>query len=358
MTQIIGCGLLGNPNNFFIDHLAPLCAFFEFPIVTPFAENVFKYSRYYPDCKILVKNCSVRFLLENYTHVLYSSNPKPSFKDIIESEREKNPQEPIWQRPLKLIHHFHGCSDKGYHSNWISPNSHIKDLDLLLIYGKRFEKLLKDKKLYHLPKNIGYVGNYRYEYYLKHQNYLDNLVESEVFSQFDKKQQTLLYAPTWQDHENSSSFLEMQSIIIDQLPCDLNLIIKLHPNLLDQEPLVVRNLLEKSAKLSNVVILTRYPLIYPLIKKCDFYLSDHSSVSYDVLTFNKPMFFLNITTRPLTDKGAYIFKCGRVIEKKDFKEIYSIIRNEKSNYLSYQKKLYLEAFGTKFSVTKDLLKNL
>ena len=100
MTQINGCGLLGNPDNFFIDHLAPLCFFLEIPIITPFAENVFKYSRYYPDCKILVKNCSVRYLIENFTHVLYSSNPKPSFKELIQEEQKKNPDDLILEKAL------------------------------------------------------------------------------------------------------------------------------------------------------------------------------------------------------------------------------------------------------------------
>ena len=353
MSKPSACGLLETPYNFFIDHLAPLCSFLDIPILTSWPQTVFLYNRYYPDVKIKVKKWSVRYLLENYTSVLYSFLPEPSFRDLIKEERKRNPHDEIWQKDLKLIHHFHGCSDKGYHSDWILPNSHIKDVDHLLIYGKRFKKLLEDKKLLHLPKNIHYVGNYRYKYYKRHKEYLDALVQKEVFSQFEKKQKTILYAPTWADHESSSSFLEIYQTLFETLPKDYNLIVKLHPNMtlktLIYDPEPILKIIKQYKDGPNILIMPFYPLVYPLINSCDIYLGDHSSVGYDVLTFNKPMFFLNVNNREKEDKGALLFQCGTVIEKQEFSHLYKIIdENLLQDNALFQKPreaLYKEAFG-------------
>ena len=322
--------------------------------MTSFPQTPFLYKRYYPNVSIKVKNWSVRYLLENYTSVLYSFNPEPSFKDLIKRQREKNPDDPVWKKELKLIYHFHGCSDKGYHSPWIKPTSHIKDVDLLLIYGNRFKRLLEDKRLLHLPKEYQYTGNYRLAYYKKHKDYLDNLVQKEVFSQFEKKQKTLFYAPTWQDHENSSSFLDIYPTLFEKLPDSLNLIVKLHPNMTLKtniyDPAPVLKIIEKYKDKPNVLILPFYPLVYPLIEFSDIYLGDHSSVGYDVLAFNRPMFFLNVNQRKKEDKGALLFKAGVVIEKEEFLSLYSKIFDHlklgPNRFEATQNEIYQDAFGS------------
>ncbi|MCH9632562.1 MAG: hypothetical protein S4CHLAM6_09000 [Chlamydiae bacterium] len=347
------CGLLETPYNFFIDHLAPLCSFLNIPILTSWPQTIFLYRRYYPNVEIKVKNWSVRYLLENYTSVLYSFVPEPSFRDVIKEQRAKNPDDEIWKKDLKLIHHFHGCSDKGYHSNWIKPDGHIKDVDLLLIYGERFKNLLEDKDLLHLPNEYQFVGNYRYTYYKKHKEYLDNLVQKEVFSQFEKKQKTILYAPTWADHEKSSSFLDIYKTLFETLPDDFNLIVKLHPNMTLKTPIYdpspILKIIENYKDKLNVLILPFYPVVYPLINFCDIYLGDHSSVGYDVLAFNKPMFFLNVNKRKANDKGALLFKCGTVIEKEEFSCLYKIIVEnlplDTKLFQTSREQLYKDAFG-------------
>lgn len=350
MTQSSSCGLLETPYNFFIDHLAPLCFFLDIPILTSWPQTLFLFQRYYPNVNIKVKNWSVRYLLENFTSVLYSFVPEPRFRQLIEREQTQDPENEIWQRPLKLIHHFHGCSDKGYHSDWIKPDSHLQDLDLLLIYGKRFEVLLKDKQLFHLPKNVLQTGNYRLLYYQKHKLYLDGLVQKEIFSKFKKKKTTLLYAPTWADHENSSSFLKIYTALFEKLPEHYNLIVKLHPNMTlrteKYDPSCVLQIIEKYKNRPNVLILPFYPLIYPLLNFCDIYLGDHSSVGYDMLYFNKPMFFLNVTKRNKKDPGAQLFQAGHVIEEENFSNLYQIIAHDPNTfYQEKQKEIYEFAFG-------------
>ncbi len=359
MTRLSSCGLLETPYNFFIDHLAPLCFFLDIPILTSWPQTLFLFKRYYPNVNIQIKNWSVRYLLENFTSVLYSFVPEPRFRKLIETEQAHDPDNELWKRPLKLIHHFHGCSDKGYHSDWIKPDSHLQDLDLLLIYGKRFEALLKDKNLYHLPKSILSTGNYRLLYYQKHQTYLNQIVQKEIFSIFKKKQPTLLYAPTWADHENSSSFLKIFPTLFEKLPPSLNLIVKLHPNMTlktaKYDPALVVGIIQKYKNLPNVLILPFYPLIYPLLNFCDLYLGDHSSVGYDMLHFEKPMFFLNVTGRNKEDKGALLFQAGHLINEKDFPHLYEIISTyQKNSYKEKQKEIYEFAFGQNKKIESNI----
>src|SRR5438105_1920604 len=49
---------------------------------------------------------------------------------------------------------------------------------------------------------------------------------------------------------------------------------------------------EKTSK-HNLLFITDFPLIYPLLAKTDIYLGDVSSIGYDFLFFQKPMFFFN-----------------------------------------------------------------
>lgn len=56
-------------------------------------------------------------------------------------------------------------------------------------------------------------------------------------------------------------------------------------------------------------------------------------------------FFLNINQRFHNDQGAYIFKCGRVIEKEEFSNLFDIFKEDSTSYTSHQIQLYEEAFG-------------
>ena len=79
--------------------------------------------------------------------------------------------------------------------------------------------------------------------------------------------------------------------------------------------------LQKLTELNDTLVLPFYPLIYPLLNRCDLYLGDHSSVGYDVLPFEKPMVFLNPTSRSLSDKSTLLFQCGQTLSLKDFEKL-------------------------------------
>src|SRR5690606_19131652 len=126
-----------------------------------------------------------------------------------------------------LIYHLHGCSDK----HWFRSEGHLLDVDEVLLYGQRMVDLFKEMNLLDRIQSHTLVGNYRYAYYLEHKSFYDQLVEKEIFSKFKRKQFTLLYAPTWMDAQKGCSIFKAYKDIIEQLPSNMNLLIKLHPHL-------------------------------------------------------------------------------------------------------------------------------
>lgn len=359
------CGILETPDNFFVDHLAPLCSLLEIPIISSKLRCKLLYQNYYPDVDFILKKWSIPYLVENFSNVLYSFVPEPSFRTMLNEEQKKNPENPLWSKPIRFIYHFHGCSDKGYHSQWIDPKGHFKDVDLLLLYGERMQKILEEKKLHQKPKESVCIGNYRYIYYQKHKSFFDQKVEADIFSRFKKDRPILFYAPTWEDAENSCSFFQIPKKTFIELSKQFNVLIKLHPNMTlktkTHDPKKTLEKIQDYKEISNLLILPFYPLIYPLIERSSLYLGDYSSVGYDVLAFNKPMFFLNSNNRSLKDQGAHLFRCGHSIELKDFPNLSKILLshlNKKTNaHLSIQKKTYEYAFGKDFSY-EELKKRL
>ncbi len=340
---MFGCGLLETPKNFFVDHLAPLCSFLDFPILSSRAETIFFYRNYYPETRFLLKNWHVKYLVENFSAVLYSFNPHPTFREIIAKENfiSHGPEK------TKFLHHFHGCSDKGYHSPWIRPDGHFKEIDLLFIYGKRTEDLLRDKNLLSLPGYFLHTGNYRKVYYEKHRHFYDALVEKEIFSRFARKQKTILYAPTWNDPENSSSVFSVLEPLLVHLPDSVNLIVKLHPRMQENESIVT--LLRPHQKKKNLLFLPFYPLLYPLLSRIDLYLGDYSSVGYDALSFDIPLYFLNHNERELSDRGAFLFRTGLTMPPSLFSNpypfVFDTIQENRDTYRNIRRETYRYAFG-------------
>ncbi len=160
----------------------------------------------------------------------------------------------------------------------------------------------------------------------------------------------MLYAPTWQDYEKSSSFMDAIEPLIETLPTNHNLIVKLHPNLLLQEELKMDRILQKYEDLKNVLFLTEFPAIYPLLNLSDVYIGDMSSIGYDFLEFNRPMFFLNQHSRnPQVDHGLYLFRCGMEIHPDQYSDIHGVIDRyfqfELRDFSSIRNEVKTYAFG-------------
>jgi CDP-glycerol glycerophosphotransferase (TagB/SpsB family) len=204
------------------------------------------------------------------------------------------------------------------------------------------------------------VGNYRYLYYKKYRQHFDQLAEKKIFSFFKKKSPCILYAPTWVDYDNASTFSSFCSPLIERLPDAYNLIIKVHPRLRTDNENEYAKISNECAHRSNIILVDQFPLIYPILAKTDIYVGDASSIGYDFLTFNKPMYFLNKLQRdPLLDRRAYLMRCGTIINPEDFDNLFPLIENtlptDMQNFQEIRSQVYAYTFGDErpFEKIKD-----
>lgn len=356
--SIQGCGLLETPYNFFIDHLAPLCAFLKMPLISSHPQTKLMYQNYYPNVEFRIKAWDLSYLFQNFSTIFYSFVPDPPFQKLVKLAKESQPNNPLWHKSVQFVYHLHGCSDKGFHSNWIEKNHHLKDLDLLIINGQRMLDILEFKGLSNEPKNILKLGNYRKTYYYEHQSFFDNLVDKEVFSKFKKDLPTLLYAPTWQDAEKSSSLFQWGDRLIQELTPQFNLIIKLHPNMTQKragyDPTPTLKWIQKHSRNPNCLFLPFYPLVYPILNRIESYIGDYSSVGYDALSLQKPLYFLNANNRELKDPGALLFGCGELITQNNISKLNQIIVDRLAQKFPHFSNTYYHlhesAFGPELSL--------
>lgn len=343
-------GIIGPPRAL-IDHIAPLCALLKIPLLTSSWDSKHR-ECYYPDLSIDWQELSLKYLLQNFNTLIYPIRWEKPFTELIQEARSTYPEEEIFKKNMRLIYSFHGCSDKGYNSSMLDRDEHYNEIDLLLLYGKRMLDLLVDKKCLQAFKKHVLIGNYRYAYYQKHQAFFTSIAEEQIFSKLPKNNKIILYAPSWDDRENSSSFDYAITLLCRSLPREYSLIIKPHPNMLATQ-CKRKHFYEQVNPYQDraIFILDDFPLIYPLLAKIDIYLGDFSSVGYDFLTFNRPMFFLNHQNALFNPKGALLHQCGRVIQKEDFSTIYSIMDKSllEDSFYDIRKKMYHYAYGEELS---------
>ncbi|MBI2742328.1 MAG: CDP-glycerol glycerophosphotransferase family protein [Chlamydiales bacterium] len=292
-------GLIHGPAQHYLDHIVPLCALLKAPLAVTDEEIAHLARTYYPMVDLILLNPhSFAFDLTREYDTLITTLPKPALRELFFlAER-------LLGKELRAVWCPHGNSDKGHASPFMEALSEEKSV---FVYGQKMIDLLVQKGAYQQIEKLIRLGNYRREFSAKHRNFYAPLVEKEIFSSLNAKSRTILFAPTWQDAEDSSSFKAIMQLI-EELPDKFNLIVKPHPNLRFQESLHVE-------KKPNLCILTDFPPIYPLLERVDIYLGDMSSIGYDFLSFDRPMFFFNKNKRdPQNDPGLYLFRCGTEID--------------------------------------------
>ena len=142
----------------------------------------------------------------------------------------------------------------------------------------------------------------------------------------------MLYAPTWQDGEQASSFFDYGQKVMENVPVGWNLIVKIHPLLEQKNPGAYYKIVSKKNK--NTVIISEFPPVYPVLARCDAYLGDHSSVGYDFLKFKKPMFFFP------SHIPARLHACGEYVKPENLGRML----NRLNEHEKEQQKLYEHAF--------------
>lgn len=296
----------------YLDHLGVIAHLLDIPLIVSDPQVFQDARRFYPDLLVTCmapSDLSLPFLAQNFDVILSSGHYWAV--ELIPLLRL------FCQKEMRVIYCPHGNSDKG----WSRTQPLIKDLSF--IYGPQM--------LDHLDQVSAAIttGNYRYPYYLQHKDFYDQLLAQELAGKIDSSRKTLLYAPTWNDPENPTTFFtDCHSFLTDVLS-RYNVIIKLHPFLLEDHPEKVESILHQ---FPQAVFLLNFPPIYPILSFCDAYVGDFSSIGYDFLAFDKPLFFLTENrgilsqaglTLPAQERGVFIEKNWDHNLQKERRNVYT-----------------------------------
>ncbi len=327
----------------FIDHLAPIASMMDIPLFFVEEQSYELGKRYYPNVRCELEDISLlslEHLVENYD---VSFMAEPWNRDKI--QKEFSVLEKRYQKKWKNVFCPHGFSDKGFYFDLC-----YKDAELYLVYGDNMIDLLKERGIWERIKSYIITGNNRYSYYKQNAAFYEDVFEKEIQSQFDMKRPMILYAPTWSDLELAGSLEDACGYIYDGLPSDYNLLVKIHPRFELDDPVGYYSILSQYKHKKNVHFLGNFPPIFPLLAHTDLFIGDTSSIGYDFLAFDKPMFLLNKFNRDSkTDRRLFLFQCATEIRPENYSDIYTIIEkslpHDAEKMSPLRKKMWEYSFG-------------
>lgn len=344
-------GIVVNPFSLvhYMDHLAVIAILMDIPYLFIDEETYALAKTYYPKLNALLsefQDFSAASMVEDYDvsfmSDLWDRNVMREKLKLLESRFQKR-----WRN----VHCPHGFSDKGFYL----AKSAMEDI--LLVYGKNMIDQLHAHDVWGNVRRYVICGNYRYSYYLQNEEFYSSLFQKEILSRFEKRQPLILYAPTWMDMEQSSSFFDVCTRILDALPSDYNMIVKLHPRLELDDVANYYRIIGNYEDRKNIIFLTNYPLIFPILAHTDIYIGDMSSIGYDYLIFDKPLFLLNKQNRdPESDRGLLLFRCGTEIKSDNYDNIFTIIENslptDAEKFSQKRKEMWEYTFGEQKAFSK------
>lgn len=261
-----------------LDHLAPICEALSIPLLVTEPDHEELAQLFYPMVEVRyapLQDLHLKALAEWDTIITTCKFWALELRPTLEL---------IQKKEVRFVFTPHGHSDK---EDFI--NSPIEQ-DIDLVYGPAMKETRRNTDAIEM-------GNIRHPFYLKYQNHFDRL--AAPFFKSDK--QAVLYAPTWQSTGSPTSFFNSVDTVVEQLSKDYNLLIKLHPLLEENNPALYHRAIGRYG--SQATFIERFPAIYPLLEKTAIYLGDHSSIGYDFLAYDRPMYFLS--------EGGALAKCGR-----------------------------------------------
>ncbi len=210
---------------------------------------------------------------------------------------------------IKHIQVFHGTSDKIY--------DYIKDLldyDLFFIPGNEAYERYRSKGL--LKKGSGILIGYPK---------LDRVFRGEVKRDEEIKKlklepdkKTVLYAPTWVDKAFNSSWKKFRKVFTNNIPKNMNIVVKLHPNIKRYREKEVLEFSKCLKSFKNARLFDFIPDPIPLMAASDLLISDISGVIREFLAFKRPFVFLSNKPKWLWNKQKIkLWECGEVVTNPD-----------------------------------------
>lgn len=307
-SALRGICLLPGERLQYFDHIIPLSHILSAPIIFHHESDLEIAQKYYPDLQgsfIPYRQVTLDYVKHHFDYFVTS--------DLVGRSH---------QHYLRHVHCPHGFSDKLVYLTRLAFE------DIALVYGQNM--LDQFAELGALSRVYSYVtiGNYRYLYYQLHRAYYQIMVRNEILSHFAKKQPIITYAPTWLDYEDGTTFFDYGDEIIKRLPDHYNMIVKLHPLIHKENAAIFERIVDTYKYKTNLVITDSFLPVYPILEHTDIYLGDSSSLGYDFLRYNRPLFFINKFKRdPSRDRRLYLSRCGTLINPADIPNIYSIIES-------------------------------
>lgn len=330
-----------------LDHLAFLCASLNMPLIVS-DTNIYEIAQeFYPQVS-----------LAYHDYLELSASFLAGFDTIFECGKfwtlELSPIfELFYKKKMRFVCCPHGNSDKGS----ASYIQHIPlGFDVMLTYGEHMHALLTKTGIANDQCSLICMGDLRYQFYLNHRSHFDRLANQKIFQKFSNQKPYILYAPTWNSKESPSSFLKVTESIIKQLSSDYHLIIKLHPLLEEHEPGLTWHFIAKYEDHSDILLLREFPAIFPILEKIDLYLGDFSSIGYDFLRYNRPMFFFAPES-----KATLLHQCGSLFNESSIHQLKEQIKDPQIELRKQRQKLHTFAFDpviTKEHFTDALFKEL
>lgn len=316
-----------------LDHLAIITEMMGIPLIIPDFATSELCKEFYPKIDsfyIPYDELTLDYLAENFD-VIYECGKFWTVELLPLFEQ-------FYKKKMRLVFCPHGNSDKGHSLN-LSEIPLIQDISL--VYGSQMKDQLKKTGALKHTRHLVETGNLRYLFYQKHKAHFDQLAEQKVFSHFNSSLPLILYAPTWNTRESPTSFFSSVAALIEELTPSYRLLIKLHPLLEENEPALYHRLIGKYEGLENLLFLTDFPPIYPLLEKTDLYIGDYSSIGYDFLLYDRPLYFITHKEKTLLQQ------CGMTIEKPENirKILDETVEKNRSALSEKRKKLYRYAFG-------------
>ncbi len=324
------CALNTGTDIHLLDHIAPLASLLEIPLLVTEPENLKLAEHYYPEVITRFQpdlEFHLKDLAEEFDALIECKYWAPHLKTLFQT---------LFGKEMLLIFCPHGQSDKGYGAPLLAPYA---TQDAVLLYGDLLREMLQELSVWPFIHRSAIVGNYRQLYYNKHKDRLNQLANTEIFSQLKPHNRTLLYAPTWRDADGATSFFNSVAMIHQQLPEDWNVIVKVHPLLSQRDPALFYRLAHLQKP--NWLLVEQFPPVYPILDRVDAYLGDYSSVGYDALAFHKPLYFLPQHNLP----PARLHSCGQKIEAKRLFQTIDETLCKAKNFETTQTDLYQKAFS-------------
>ncbi len=326
-----------------LDHLAPLSYVLNMPLLITEEASEELLNRYYPMIKTIyvdIDKLSCEWLVDEYDMLFQSTFWNVNLVQYFAQLKNKK---------MCFVWSPHGNSDKGYMEPVLEG---MLDQNMVLLYGDHMVERLKKQNLFDKIPPYIFTGNYRSTFFDKFRSFYDEITSQEISSKLNLQNPTILYAPTWNDRENLTSFFDKAKKVIENLPSHYNLIVKAHPLLAERDPVRYYASLP-SIDHDNILLLEDFPPIYPLLELVDIYLGDFSSIGYDFLYFNKPMFFFN-SLRSAEKDSLYLHQTGITIPD-NCNDLYGFISERIASWDPALKKRQREVYDFAFGETKDFV---